>query len=184
MSRLYERYKKEIIPSLMKELGYKNFLAVPHVEKVVLNVGLGEAVSDPSLIEKTIKWLSLITGQKGVPTLARKSISDFKLRENQPIGVKVTLRGKRMYDFLEKLINIVLPRTRDFRGVSEKSFDRKGNFTFGFSEQLVFPEIEYGEIDRVRGLEVTIVTTAQNQKEAKRLLEFLGMPFRKVKTEN
>ena len=176
---LLEDYKQRIVPLLMKELGYKNPLAVPRLLKIVVNVGLGEAVTDPSVIEKVIKQLAKITGQKGIPTKARKSISGFRLRAGKPIGVKVTLRGKRMYDFFQKLVTIVLPRTRDFRGVTLKSVDEGGNCNLGFREQLVFPELSYDEIDKVRGLEVTIVTSAKTKKEGKRLLELLGMPFEK-----
>jgi len=179
MPELYEQYKKEIVPLLMKEFGYKTPMAVPRIEKIILNVGLGEAVSDKSVIDKVISYMAIITGQKGIPTRAKKSIAGFKLTAGQPIGVKVTLRRKRMYDFLQKLIKIVLPRTRDFKGVSLKCLDEHGNCSLGFSEQLIFPEIEYEKIDKVRGLEVSIITSARNKKEGKRLLELLGMPFHK-----
>ena len=165
---------------MMKEFGYKSPMAVPRIEKIVVNVGLGEAVGDKSVIDKVISYLAVITGQKGMPTRAKKSIAGFKLRAGQPIGVKVTLRKKRMYDFLEKLIKIVLPRTRDFKGISPNCLDGRGNCTLGFSEQLIFPEVEYGKIDKVRGLEVSIVTGAKSKEEGKRLLELLGIPFKKV----
>lgn len=179
MSELYERYKKEIIPAMIKEFGYKNPVAVPKIEKIVLNVGLGEAVSDKNVIEKVISYLATVTGQKGVAACAKKSIAGFKLRAGQPIGVKITLRRKKMYDFLEKLIKVVLPRTRDFKGVSLACLDEHGNCTLGFSEQLIFPEIEYGQIDKARGLGATIVTTTRKKEEGKRLLELLGIPFEK-----
>lgn len=175
--KLEEKYKKEIVPKLAKEMGVKNPLAVPKIEKIVLNVGLGEALKDRGVLEKVSKQLAAISGQKAVVTLARRSIAGFKLRKGNAIGLKVTLRGRRMYNFLEKLITIVLPRVRDFRGVSPKSFDGFGNYTLGIKEQIVFPEIEFTEIDKIRGLEITIVTTAKDDRWGKRLLEFLGMPF-------
>ena len=175
--KLEEKYKKEIVPKLAKEMGVKNPLAVPKIEKIVLNVGLGEALKDRGVLEKVSKQLAAISGQKAVVTLARRSIAGFKLRKGNAIGLKVNLRGRRMYNFLEKLITIVLPRVRDFRGVSPKSFDGFGNYTLGIKEQIVFPEIEFTEIDKIRGLEITIVTTAKDDRWGKRLLEFLGMPF-------
>lgn len=179
MFTLSQHYKEKVIPALMEEFGYKNPLAVPKLAKIVINVGLGEAVSNPAVIDRVIKQLAKITGQKGVPTKARRSIAGFKLRAGKAIGVKVTLRRQRMYDFFQKLVTLVLPRMRDFRGVSDKSVDEGGNCNLGFREQLVFPELSYDEIDKVRGLQVTIVTTAKNKKEGKRLLELLGMPFEK-----
>jgi len=179
MSFLFENYKKEIVPILMKEMGIKNPLGVPKLEKIVLNVGLGEALKDKAIINKVGKELAVISGQKPVVTLARKAIAGFKLRKGNIIGLKVTLRGERMYNFLEKLITIVLPRVKDFRGISPRSFDGFGNYTLGIREKIVFPEIESAEIGKVRGLEITIVTTAKNNKTGKRFLELLGMPFEK-----
>lgn len=180
MSFLLEKFKKEISPKLAKELGIKNPMAIPKIKKIVLNMGLGEAVKDKGVLEKGSQQLAAISGQKPLVTLARRSISDFKLKKGAPIGLKVTLRGKRMYNFLEKLITIVLPRVKDFRGVLPKSFDGFGNYTLGIKEQTVFPEMEFSEVDKIRGLEITIVTTAKNDKWGKRLLEALGMPFKKM----
>lgn len=177
MSELYEQYQKKVVPTMIKELGYRTPMAVPRVEKIVVNVGLGEAVADRGVIEKVIAYLAVITGQKGVPTRAKKSIAGFRLRAGQPIGVKVTLRREKMYAFLEKLIRAVLPRVRDFKGVALKSLDEGGNCSLGLPEQLVFPEVNYEQIDKVRGLEVAIVTSAKDKKAGKRLLELLGMPF-------
>jgi len=170
-------YYQEVRPRLMKELGLKNIFAVPKVIKVVVNVGAGEAVVNRNVLSKISEQLSSITGQKPVITLARKSISAFKIRKGMPIGVKVTLRNKKMYDFLEKLIKIVLPRLKDFHGISLKSFDGQGNLNLGFSEQIIFPEIDYDKIDKVRGLEVTIVSNARNNEWGKKLFEALGIPF-------
>lgn len=175
--RLRRLYEEVVVPTLMREFGYKNPMEVPRLEKVVLNIGLGEAVQNPRAVESAVRDLSLIAGQHPVVTRARKSIAQFRLRAGMPIGVMVTLRGERMWHFLDKLMNIVLPRQRDFRGVSPRSFDGRGNYSIGLREQLVFPEIDYDKIDRIRGLEVTIVTTARSDVEAKRLLELLGMPF-------
>lgn len=174
---LLRDYKKEIVPKLAKEMGIKNLLAVPKLKKIVLNVGLGDAVKDKGVLDKVSKQLAALSGQKPIVTLAKKSIASFKLRKGNPIGLKVTLRGKRMYNFLEKLVTIVLPQVKDFRGISSKSFDGFGNYTLGMREQIVFPEIEFAEIDKMRGLEITIITSAQNDKWGKRLLELLGMPF-------
>lgn len=179
MSFLLEKYQKEIVPQLMKETGIKNPLAVPKVERVVLNVGLGEALKDKGVLDRVGKQLAMISGQKPVVTLARKSIAGFKLRKGDPIGLKVTLRGEKMYNFLEKLIAIVLPRIKDFRGVSPKSFDGFGNYTLGIREDIVFPELESTEARKSTGLEITMVTTAKDDKEGRRLLELLGMPFKK-----
>ncbi len=174
---LRARYNQEVVPRLKEELGYRSPMEIPRIEKVVLNVGLGEALSNPKALEGASGDLATISGQKPVITRARRSIASFKVREGNPIGVKVTLRGRRMYDFLERLIEVALPRTRDFRGVSPDSFDGHGNYTLGIKEQLVFPEIDYDKVDAVRGLEVSIVTTARTDEEARRLLTLLGMPF-------
>ncbi|RLC82660.1 MAG: 50S ribosomal protein L5 [Chloroflexi bacterium] len=177
--RLKERYKKQVIPMMMQEFGYKNVMEVPRLVKVVVNVGVGEAIQNPKALDATVRDIATITGQKPIITRAKKSIAGFKLRAGMPIGVKVTLRGDRMYYFLDRLFNVALPRQRDFKGVSPDSFDGRGNYTLGLREQLVWPEIDYGSIDKVRGMEITIVTTAETDEEAKRLLELLGMPFRK-----
>lgn len=176
-----EYINKEINPKLMTELGIKNPMALPKVTKIVVNVGVGEAIVNKKAIEKVVEDVSLITGQKPVVTKARKSVSAFKLRKGLAIGVKVTLRGERMYSFLEKLIKIVLPRIRDFRGISNKNFDGRGNYNLGVSEQILFPEIEYDKIDKIRGLEITIVTNARTNEKGEKLLSLLGMPFRDIK---
>jgi large subunit ribosomal protein L5 len=178
-SRLEERYRQEIAPKLLDEFGYGNIMAVPRVTKVTLNIGLGEAIQNARALESAAADLSVIAGQKPVITRARNSIAGFKLREGMPIGVMVTLRGRRMYDFLDKLMNAVLPRIRDFRGVSKDAFDGRGNYSLGLREQLIFPEIEYDKIEKVRGLQVAIVTSAKNDEEGRRLLALLGMPFTK-----
>ncbi len=177
MLKLSEKYKKEIVPQLKEEFGYQNDLSVPSLDKVIINVGLGRAVSDAKIFDSVIENLKLITGQKPVKTYAKKSISGFKIRQGMPIGLMVTLRKKRMYDFLEKLINIVLPRMRDFRGIKASAFDRAGNYSLGIKEHTVFPEIDYEKVSEIYSLEVNIVTTAKNSKEAKKLLELLGFPF-------
>src|SRR3989344_2989542 len=177
---LYQTYHQQIVPELMAELKIDQSLAVPRVRKVIVAMGLGSAVQDKGVIEKASQDLSAITGQKPLVTKARKSVASFKVREGQPLGIKVTLRRRRMYDFLEKLFQIVMPRLRDFRGLDPKQFDDRGNFNLGFKEQIVFPEIDYVKIDRVRGLEVTIVTSASDNQTAKLLLTKLGMPFKKV----
>ncbi len=179
MNRMQERYKKEISPALLKSFGFKNVMQVPRIQKVVVNIGLGEALDNPKALEAATSDLMQITGQKPVTTKARKSIANFKLREGRLIGTKVTLRGDRMWSFLDRLMNIALPRVRDFRGVSANAFDGRGNYTLGIKDQLVFPEIEYDKIDKLRGMEITIVTTAQNDAEARTLLQMLGMPFSK-----
>jgi|SRR3990172_6580726 len=179
MSRLKEKYQKEVVPQLMKEFGYGTAMRVPRVEKVVLNIGQGEATTNPKVVESAQKDLTLISGQHPVVTRARKAISAFKLRKGMPIGVMVTLRGERMYQFLDKLFNVVFPRVRDFQGAPKDSFDGRGNYTVGLQEQLAFPEVEYDKIDKVRGLEVTVVTSARDNQEGKRLLELLGLPFQK-----
>lgn len=177
MDGLKERYREEVIPSLMREFGYRNVMEVPRVTKVVVNVGLGEALQNAKALDAAMRDIATITGQRPVVTRARKSIAAFKLRAGNPIGVKVTLRGQRMYDFLERLIRIALPRLRDFRGVPRDAFDGRGNYTLGLSEQLVWPEIDYDSIDKIRGMEVSIVTTAKTDGEACRMLELMGMPF-------
>ncbi len=178
--RLLQRYREEVVPALIERFGYKNVMQVPKIEKVVVNIGLGEALQNPKALEHASRDLATITGQKPLITRARKAIATFKLRKGNPIGMKVTLRGRRMYDFLDRLFNVALPRTRDFRGVSPDSFDGRGNYTLGLREQLIFPEIDYDKIDRVRGMEVTIVTTAETDEEARELLRLLGMPFRRT----
>jgi large subunit ribosomal protein L5 len=177
-SRLKERYQKEIIPSLMKEFSYKNPMQVPRLSKVVLNVGMGEAITNIKLLDAAANELALLTGQHPVMTKAKKSIAGFKLREGTPIGCKVTLRGERMYEFLDRLLSVALPRIRDFRGVSTKGFDGSGNFTIGIKEQLIFPELKYDEIVAIHGMDITIVTTAGSNEEGRSLLRYFGMPFR------
>jgi large subunit ribosomal protein L5 len=177
MSELKEKYKKEVVPRLMELGGYNNIMQVPRLEKVALNIGLGEAITDAKALESAEKDLAAISGQHPVITRAKKSIAAFRLREGMTVGLRVTLRGERMYQFLEKLINAALPRMREFRGVSPGSFDGRGNYTLGFKEQTIFPEIDYDKIDKARGLEVSIVTTAKTDQEGKNLLELLGMPF-------
>lgn len=178
MARLFEQYKQEITPKLMEQFAYKNVMQVPKVDKIIINIGVGEAIQNPKALDGAVNDLMIITGQKPVITKAKKSIAGFKLREGMPIGCKVTLRGERMYDFLNRLVNIVLPRVRDFRGVSPQAFDGRGNYSLGIKEQTIFPEIEYDKIDKIRGLEVVIVTTAKTDEEARALLKSMGMPFR------
>ncbi|ABY92181.1 MAG: 50S ribosomal protein L5 [Caldanaerobacter subterraneus] len=179
MSRLREKYEKEVVPALMERFGYKNIMQVPKVEKVVINIGVGEAKENPKALEAAVDDLTMIAGQKPVITRAKRSIANFKIRKGMPIGVKVTLRGERMYEFMDKLFNIALPRVRDFKGVSPNSFDGRGNYALGIKEQLIFPEIDYDKIDKIRGMDIIIVTTAKTDEEAKGLLELLGMPFAK-----
>ena len=179
MPNIQQRYKNEVVPALMKEFSYSTVMRVPRVQKIVLNIGAGGALDNPKILDGAVADLQLITGQKPVLTAARKSIANFKLREGRQIGVKVTLRGARMWAFLDRLCNVALPRIRDFRGIPNKGFDGRGNFTLGLKEQLVFPEIQYDKIDMLRGMEITIVTSAQNDAEGHRLLELLGMPFRR-----
>jgi large subunit ribosomal protein L5 len=179
MNRMKERYQTELVPALQESLGFTNIMQVPQIKKVVVNIGMGEALDNPKALDAAVSDLSQITGQKPVVTKARVSIANFKLREGRAIGVKVTLRGERMWSFLDRLLNIVLPRVRDFRGVSRDAFDGRGNYTLGLREQLIFPEIEYDKIDKIRGMEITIVTSATNDEQAAALLEMLGMPFRK-----
>lgn len=178
MPRLKDLYQEQVVPTLQKELGYENIMQVPRLEKVVVNIGMGEALQNAKSLDAAMNDLSIITGQKPIVTRARRSIAAFKLRTGNPIGVKVTLRGNRMWDFLDRLINIALPRQRDFRGISADAFDGRGNYSLGLREQLVFPEINYDKIDRIRGLEITIVTTALTDVEGYQLLRHLGMPFR------
>ena len=179
MNRMRERYQKEVAPALFKSFNFKNVMQVPRIEKVVVNIGLGEALDNPKALESAVNDLATVTGQKPVTTKARKSIANFKLREGRLIGAKVTLRGERMWAFLDRVINIALPRVRDFRGVSANAFDGRGNYTLGLRDQLVFPEIDYDKIDKLRGMEVTIVTSAKNDEQARALLQMLGMPFSK-----
>ncbi len=180
MSRLKDRYQKEIMPILMEDFGYRNVMEVPRLVKIVVNIGLGEALQDAKALDGASRDIATITGQRPIITRARKSIAGFKLREGMAIGMKATLRGRRMYDFLDRLINVALPRQRDFRGISRDSFDGRGNYTLGLEEQLVWPEIDYDSIDKVRGMEISIVTTARTDEEARRLLTLLGMPFKRV----
>lgn len=179
MSRLKEKYRKEVIPALMERFGYRNIMQAPRLEKVVLSIGLGEAIQNAKALETADNDLAAISGQHPVITRAKRSIAAFRLREGMPIGLKVTLRGERMYQFLDKLMNAVLSRVREFQGVSPSSFDGRGNYNLGFREQIVFPEIEYDQIDKIRGLEVSITTTAKTDEEGKYLLELLGMRFAK-----
>jgi len=180
MNSLKERYQKEAVPALMKALDFKNKLQVPRLQKVIINIGMGEALDNPKALDAAVSDLIAITGQKPIVIKARKSIANFKLREGRLIGVKVTLRGEKMWAFADRLINIALPRVRDFRGVSSESFDGRGNYTLGLREQLIFPEVDYDKIDKIRGMEVTFVTSARNDDSATSLLKLLGMPFRKV----
>jgi large subunit ribosomal protein L5 len=181
--RLAERYKKEIVPALMKRFGYKSVMQVPRLEKINLNRGVNGAVSDKKLIDITLDELTTISGQKAVSTMSKKDISNFKLRKNMPIGARVTLRGVKMYEFLDRLIATALPRVRDFRGVNEKSFDGRGNYTMGITEQIIFPEIDIDKVNRITGMDITFVTTANTNEEAYELLKELGMPFRNAKKE-
>ena len=178
MEKLREQYEKEVVPALMKKFNYKSVMQVPKLDKIVINIGLGDTKENPKSLENAINDLSIITGQKPVITKARKSIAAFKLREGANIGCKVTLRSDKMYDFAYKLFNVALPRVRDFRGVSADSFDGRGNYSMGIKEQLIFPEIEYDKIDRLRGMDIIFVTTAETDEEAKELLTLLGMPFK------
>ena len=178
MTRLKESYRKEVVPQLMKTFGYKNRMQVPQLEKITLNMGLGEAVQNVKILDSAVEELSLIAGQKAVITRAKRSIAAFKLREGMPIGVMVTLRRNRMMEFFDKLVNVALPRVRDFRGVSGKAFDGRGNYSLGIREQIIFPEINLDKIDKVKGLNISIVTSAQTDEEGKELLRLLGMPFR------
>lgn len=178
-NRLYKKYQDEIVPALIERFHYSSIMEVPKLDKIVLNMGVGDAKENAKAIENSVKVLETISGQKPIVVKARKSVANFKLRQGMPIGVKVTLRGERMYDFMDKLVSIALPRTRDFRGISPNSFDGRGNYALGAKEQLIFPEIDYDTIDKIRGLDIAIVTTANSDEEGKALLEGLGMPFRK-----
>jgi large subunit ribosomal protein L5 len=177
-ARLKERYQKEIAPAIAKEFGIRNPMAIPRVDKIVVNMGMGEAIANAKILDTAADELRAITGQKPVITRAKKSIASFKLRQSMPIGVMVTLRGERMYEFLDRLVSIALPRVRDFRGVSPKAFDGRGNYTIGVREQLIFPEIDFNKVDKLRGMNISIVTTARNDEQARALLKSLGMPFR------
>ena len=178
MSRLKERYEKEVIPALKKEFGYSNVMAIPKVEKIVVNMGLGEATQNAKIVDTGADEIGKITGQKPVVTRARKSIAQFKVRKGMPIGTMVTLRGERMWDFLDRLISVALPRVRDFRGVSQRGFDGRGNYTLGLKDQLLFPEIDYMKVDKARGMNISVVTTAKSDEESRKLLQLLGVPFR------
>ncbi|SHJ89059.1 LSU ribosomal protein L5P [Anaerobranca californiensis DSM 14826] len=178
MARLKEVYQKEIVPALMDKFGYKSIMQVPRIEKIVINMGVGEAKDNPKALEGAVSDLAAITGQKPVVTKAKKAIAGFKIREGMAIGAKVTLRGERMYEFLDRLLNIALPRVRDFRGVSPTAFDGRGNYTLGIKEQLIFPEIDYDKVDKVRGMDIVFVTTAKTDEEAREMLRAFGMPFR------
>lgn len=179
MNRLQEKYQNEVIPQLMKDFNYKSVMEVPHIDKVVVNIGVGDAIQNSKLLDEAVAELTAITGQAPVITKAKKSIANFKLREGMPIGCKVTLRREKMYEFLDKLFNISLPRVRDFRGVSDTSFDGRGNYTLGIKEQIIFPEINFDQVNKTRGMDVVIVTTANTNEEAKSLLTYMGMPFKK-----
>ncbi|MBB5183543.1 50S ribosomal protein L5 [Catenisphaera adipataccumulans] len=179
MNRLQEKYKNEIVPQLMKDFNYTSIMEVPKIEKVVVNIGVGDAIQNAKLMDEAVEELAQITGQAPVITKAKKSIANFKVREGMPIGCKVTLRQEKMYEFIDKLFNISLPRVRDFRGVSDTSFDGRGNYTLGIREQVIFPEIDFDKVNRSRGMDIVIVTTAKTNDEAKALLKYMGMPFRK-----
>ena len=178
MDRLQEKYQKEAVPALTEKFGYKNVMQVPKIEKIIINMGVGEAVGNPKALDAAVNDLTIISGQKPLLTRAKKSLAAWKLREGMPIGCKVTLRGVRMYEFLDKFMNVALPRVRDFRGVSDKAFDGRGNYAVGLKEQLIFPEIEYDKIDKIRGMNIVIVTTAESDEEARELLKLMGMPFK------
>jgi len=177
MSRLSEKYRQEVVPRMMQRFQYTNVMQVPKLEKIIINMGLGEAIQNVKVIESAQKELAAITGQKPVVTKARKAIANFKLRQGMPIGCKVTLRKERMYEFFDRLVNLALPRIRDFKGVSPKAFDGRGNYALGIREQIIFPEIDYDKIDKIKGMNIVIATTAKNDEEARALLEFMGMPF-------
>jgi large subunit ribosomal protein L5 len=179
MNRLKEKFVKEVTPALVSKFNYKSVMQVPKVEKIVVNMGVGDAVANAKALDNAVEELTLLTGQKPIVTRAKKSIAGFRLREGMPIGAKVTLRGERMYDFLDKLISVSLPRVRDFRGISKKAFDGRGNYTLGVKEQLIFPEIDYDKVSKVRGMDIVIVTTANTDEEARELLTQFGMPFQK-----
>ncbi len=178
-SRLKDKYVNEVVPALMEKFNYKNVMEVPRLEKIIINMGVGEAKDNPKTLEAAVAELNMITGQKSIVTRAKKSVANFKLREGMAVGCKVTLRDQKLYDFYDKLVSIALPRVRDFRGVSDKAFDGRGNYALGVKEQLIFPEIEYDKIDNVRGMDIIIVTTANTDEEARELLTLMGMPFKK-----
>jgi large subunit ribosomal protein L5 len=178
VDRLQEKYQQEVVPALTKKFGYKNVMQLPKIEKIIINMGVGEAVGNPKALDAAVSDLTIISGQKPLLTRAKKSLAAWKLREGMPIGCKVTLRGVRMYQFLDKFMNVALPRVRDFRGVSDKAFDGRGNYAVGLKEQLIFPEIEYDKIDKIRGMNIVIVTTAKTDEEARELLKLMGMPFK------
>jgi large subunit ribosomal protein L5 len=178
MSRLRDRYSKDVVPALAKEFGYKNVMAIPKIEKIVVNMGLGEATGNAKIVDTGVDEIARVTGQKPVVTRAKKSIAQFKVRQGMPIGAMVTLRGDRMWEFLDRLISIALPRVRDFRGVSPRGFDGRGNYTLGLKDQLLFPEIDYMKVDKARGMNISVVTTAKTDEESRKLLQLLGMPFR------
>ena len=178
MDRLQEKYQKEVVPALTEKFGYKNVMQLPKVEKVIINMGVGEAVGNPKALDSAVSDLTIISGQKPILTRAKKSLAAWKLRQGMPIGAKVTLRGVRMYQFLDKFMNVALPRVRDFRGIGSNSFDGRGNYAIGLKEQLIFPEIEYDKIDKLRGMNIVVVTTAKTDEEARELLKLMGMPFK------
>lgn len=178
-TRLKDKYKNEVVPALMEKFKYDNIMEVPKLEKIVINMGLGEARDNPKLLETAVEELGIISGQKPIITRAKKSVANFKVREGMPVGSKVTLRGEKMFEFLDKLMNIALPRVRDFRGISTTSFDGRGNYALGIKEQLIFPEIEYDKVDSIKGMDIIVVTTAKTDEEAKEFLALMGMPFRK-----
>lgn len=178
-SRLRDKYKKEVVPALMEKFNYRNVMEVPRLEKIIVNMGMGEAKDNPKLLDKAVEEMTMITGQKALVTRAKKSVANFKLREGMAVGCKVTLRDQKLYDFYDKLVSIALPRVRDFRGVSDKSFDGRGNYALGIKEQLIFPEIEYDKVDKIKGMDIVVVTTANTDEEARELLSLMGMPFRK-----
>jgi len=177
VDRLKEKYLNEVVPALTEKFGYKNVMEIPKLEKVIINMGVGEAVGNPKVLDAAVSDMTLIAGQKPILTRAKKSLAVWKLREGMPIGAKVTLRGERMYQFMDKFMNVALPRVRDFRGISAKSFDGRGNYSMGLKEQLIFPEIEYDKIDKIRGMNIIVVTTAKTDEEARELLKLMGMPF-------
>lgn len=177
MDRLKEKYLSEVVPALTEQFGYKNIMEVPKIDKVIINMGVGEAVGNPKVLDAAVNDMTLISGQKPILTRAKKSLAAWKLREGMPIGAKVTLRGQRMYQFMDKFMNVALPRVRDFRGISPKAFDGRGNYSMGLKEQLIFPEIEYDKIDKIRGMNIIVVTTAKTDEEARALLKLMGMPF-------
>jgi large subunit ribosomal protein L5 len=178
MSRLKDRYAKDVVPALKKEFGYKNVMAIPKIEKVVVNMGLGEATQNAKIVDTGVDELARVTGQKPVVTRAKKSIAQFKVRKGMPIGTMVTLRGERMWEFLDRLVSVALPRVRDFRGVSPRGFDGRGNYTLGLKDQLLFPEIDYMKVDKARGMNISVVTTAKTDEESRKMLQLLGVPFR------